>query len=170
MPRLFVALECPGFSHSNLPADLGDKTGESFHITLSFLGDREDANLEIERIAPACRDKLPLSLVYRGLGAFQKPKYARVAWVGVDGNGLTDLANSIRAAANSEDRPFLGHISVARFRKGKNISKIVDEYRDANFGAGIVERVVLFSSVLSPDGAKHKPIAYFNDKGEVLNP
>ena len=170
MPRLFVALECSGFSHTNLPLDLVDKTEESFHITLAFLGDRENVDLEIERIALACKHKLPLSLVYSGLGAFQKPKYARIAWVGVSGNGLADLANSIRVAVNSEDRPFLGHITIARFRKGKNISKIVEEYGDANFGSGIVERVVLFSSVLDSDGAKHKPIAYFNSAGEVLNP
>jgi 2'-5' RNA ligase len=95
----------------------------NFHFTLIFLG--EISNNDTDRII----DKLsgfsfePITITYGGIGAFPKPSYARVVWVGIDSDGaqkLTCLANDITSRMFElgfrADKPFSAHMTFIRSR------------------------------------------------------
>ena len=165
--RLFLALECPGFDSGPLERELGAKPAGSYHVTLAFLGERPDVAAVAEAAAPACTGRLPLALEYRGLGAFHSPKTARVAWVGVRGAGLAELAQALRFATGSQDRPFVGHVTLARFRPPRDVRKLVLRYGHRDCGSGSVERVTLFRSTLQRGGALHEPLFHIDGKGRA---
>ena len=170
MPRLFLALGCPGFRPGPLTRALGARTPSNPHLTLAFLGERDDAAALAEAAAPACRDRLPLTLCYRGVGGFPSERRARVAWVGAEGDGLTALAEALRRAVGSDDRPFRGHLTVARFRRPRSLADLARQYHHRNFGSDVVARVTLFQSELRPGGAVHTPLAWLTGGGEVETP
>lgn len=165
--RLFLALECPGFDAQPLERELGAQPSGSYHVTLAFLGERPDATAVAEAAAPACAGRLPLRLEYRGLGAFHSARAARVAWVGVRGAGLAELALALRFVTESQDRPFVGHVTLARFRPPRDLRELVRRYGDTDCGSGTVARVTLFRSTLQRGGALHEPLFHIDGDGRA---
>jgi 2'-5' RNA ligase len=165
--RLFLALECPGFDARPLERELGAQPAGSYHVTLAFLGERPDATAVVKAAAPACTGRLPLALEYRGLDAFHSPRAARVAWVGVRGAGLAELALALRGATASQDRPFVGHVTLARFRPPRDLRELVQRHGDADCGSGSVTRVTLFRTTLRQGGALHEPLFHIDGNGRA---
>ncbi len=165
--RLFLALECPGFDARPLERELGAQPAGSYHVTLAFLGERPDAVAVVKAAAPACTGRLPLALEYRGLDAFHSPRVTRVAWVGVHGTGLAELALALRGATASQDRPFVGHVTLARFRPPRDLRKLMQRHGDADCGSGSVTRVTLFRSTLRRGGALHEPLFHIDGNGRA---
>ena len=165
--RLFLALECPGFDARPLESELGAQPAGSYHVTLAFLGERPDAAAVVKATAPACTGRLPLALEYRGLDAFHSPRAARVAWVGVRGTGLAELALALRGATASQDRPFIGHVTLARFRPPRDLRELVQRCGDADCGSGTIARVTLFRSTLRRGGALHEPLFHIDSDGRA---
>ena len=165
--RLFLALECPGFDARPLERELGARPAGSYHVTLAFLGERPDGAAVTEAAVPACAGRLPLALEYRGLGAFHSPRAARVAWVSVRGAGLAELAQALREATASQDRPFVGHVTLARFRPPRDLRELVQRHGDADCGSGSVTRVTLFRSTLRQGGALHEPLFHIDGNGRA---
>ena len=167
MVRLFFALECPGLETESLPRTYISEKARNYHITIAFLGNRPNPEFEIQRVADVCIDRLPLELEYQKLGAFQKPSNARVLWMGVKSSGIQDLASSIRLVSKSEDRPFLAHVTIARFRKQTNLEALISKHVDTQFGKGLVSNLILFKSELRRSGAIHTPLYSVDGKGKV---
>ena len=165
--RLFLALECPGFDARPLERELGAQPAGNYHVTLAFLGERPDATAVVKAAAPACTGRLPLALEYRGLDAFHSPRAARVAWVSVRGAGLAELALALRGATASQDRPFVGHVTLARFRPPRDLRELVQHHGDADCGSGSVTRVTLFRSALRQGGALHEPLFHIDGNGRA---
>ena len=153
----------------NLPKNYISEKARNYHITIAFLGERSDPEFEVQRVASVCVGHLPLKMEYRKLGAFQKPSNARVLWIGVKSSGIKELASEVRLVSKSEDRPFLAHVTVARFRKQKNLADIVTKHTDSEFGNGSVSNLLLFKSELSREGAIHTPLYSIDGKGNVEN-
>ncbi len=143
-----------------------------WHLTLHFFAaltpDEVDRVREVGRGAVATVSTFLLS--FRGLGAFPDTKRARVLWLGV-GEGARECAalhERLRAALRGqglwvEERPFQPHLTLARFRQPRP-GGIVEELRQ---GSGhevapfLVERVTLFRSVLTSQGAEHTVLDEF---------
>lgn len=175
--RLFVALEMPSEAREALVAwrasVLDAAEGIRFvgpddlHVTLCFLGWREWA--EVDAIAAACA-------AVRGTGAVElelrEPvalprRRPRVLAVSLEdpGQRLGALQGAISAALEAggwyepEDRPFLGHVTVARAGRGARIP------RGAPTGASPPELrfsgscVVLYRSRLHRDGASYEAVS-----------
>lgn len=128
--RLFVAAEVPAEARAAVDAavaplrprwpDLRWIDPDRWHVTLVFLGDVPDdrtaaLSAALEGAASACA---PAPVVVA-------PEATRtrtgVLWVAVTGAALAALAGRLRAAAaaagcNVEDRPFRGHLTLARAR------------------------------------------------------
>src|ERR1043165_9525878 len=70
---------------------------ESMHLTIHFLGDVRESELpEIERgLAEGLAKLAPFDLECSGLGVFPNQKRPRVVWVGLSGEGLERLAESV---------------------------------------------------------------------------
>tara|TARA_B100000586_G_scaffold83232_1_gene58858 strand:- start:120 stop:635 length:516 start_codon:yes stop_codon:yes gene_type:complete len=167
MVRLFFALECPGLETESLPKTYISEPARNYHITIAFLGDRSDPEFEIRRVSDVCIGRLPLELEYHELGAFQRPSNARVLWMGVKSSGIQALASRVRIVSKSEDRPFLAHVTIARFRKQINLEGLISKHVDTQFGKGAVSNLILFKSELTRSGAIHTALYSVDGKGKV---
>ncbi|MGW4667525.1 RNA 2',3'-cyclic phosphodiesterase [Streptosporangium sandarakinum] len=111
---------------------------ESWHVTLSFLGEVPETVLPGLRIrlARAASRYERMTLSFAGGGAFPSARRARVFWTGLRGPEprLVRLADSLgagafRAGAEQADRRRLRpHLSLARTRSGVDIQDLVDAF------------------------------------------
>lgn len=148
-------------------ADMRPVPDGSWHVTLRFLGQVRDPDAR-ERLMDAVSDAvsgrpaLPCRL--KGLGAFPQAGNARVAWVGVECDGLGRLAERIASATAlygdpPEPKPFRAHVTVGRMKIGGDLSRDVAEYHNTVFGQGAFDEVVLWASRLTPSGPHYDRVA-----------
>jgi len=138
------------------------------HMTLKFLGGVEPARLELARraLAAAVAGRPALRIRARGLGAFPSWRRPRVLWVGLEGQGLLELAACVEAAMcrvgfDPEARAFRPHITLGRVNGVRGWSRVeehVKAHLADDFGMSIVEGVTIYRSVLRPDGAVYTPL------------
>jgi len=142
----------------------------AMHFTLRFLGEigeGEAAVIGSALAALAGFGAFPITL--QGLGAFPRPEAARVLWTGVEEPGaekLCALARLASAAVDSikpgqnEDRPYVPHVTLARFRTPANLVQIelFNRARETVMGACSIGTVILFRSHLRPAGAEYEPL------------
>ena len=141
----------------------------NFHLTLKFLGDIDEA--KVAPIAAALeRDLYPFScftINAKGLGVFPDLKRPRILWVGLVGGELNALASRVEKALvpfgfSAERRAFTPHLTVGRWRdfngSSKELGDEVEKWRGHDFGRSNVDEVILFQSVLKPEGAVYRPL------------
>jgi 2'-5' RNA ligase len=139
---------------------------EGVHLTLRFLGETPP-----ERIAPleaalsaAAAASSPAEVRVRGLDTFPgRGKPPRVLWVGLEvPESVHELQAACEAAAvaagfPAEERPFRGHLTLARFRD----RVLRPALPPADLGTVRLETLSLVRSELRPGGAVYTPIARF---------
>ena len=171
--RLFVACDLPReveravrtWQHEELAPHEDLRIAPTLHLTLAFLGSIEAAKVpHLERILSGlswaraeCRFRAPLFLPAHG-------KRRVVALELEDPAGrLRDLQTRVSAGLAAEGlyepekRPWLPHVTVARFRRPGHPFSL----QNVNIGAFGVVRMVLYSSHLERAGAVHTPVADF---------
>jgi 2'-5' RNA ligase len=136
---------------------------ESLHLTLKFLG-----NIERRQVEPilGVLNKLvgtqpPLHLIAQGLGVFPNSKRPRVLWVGLKGEGLSELVEAIETSLMPldfppEDREFAPHLTLGRIRSPRGWERVfalMKEHENRVFGESTIEKVMLYQSTLQPKGA-----------------
>jgi RNA 2',3'-cyclic 3'-phosphodiesterase len=170
--RLFVAITPPEKALEELEAvvaplraarpDLRWTSSKSWHVTLAFLGEVDDAVLDrltarIERVA-AKRHGLVVSA--GGAGAFPTAPRGRVLWtrLQVDREALRAIARSVAAAAGKagappadEQRRFRPHITLARSREPADLRPLIAELSGFAGTTWTADRVRLIRSHLGPD-------------------
>src|SRR4051812_33033692 len=167
--RLFVAAELPADVVEALvrwrpSADgLRALAPEALHVTLAFLGWRDDAD------APAVAGLLEgLARPVGGLSVVQalwlprrRPRVLAVELHDADG-ALAALQSETAAALSEaidwqpERRPFLAHVTVARVRGGARAPALAPPPEAGTFAAAAL---TLFRSHLSPSGSRYEPVA-----------
>ncbi len=141
----------------------------NFHLTLKFLGDVDEA--KVASIAAALeRDLYPFScftINAKGLGVFPDLKRPRILWVGLVGGELNALASRVEKALfpfgfAAERRVFTPHLTVGRWRQfdgsPKELGDEIEKWQGHDFGRSKVDEVILFQSVLKPEGAVYHPL------------
>lgn len=141
----------------------------SIHLTLKFLGEVDE--LRIEPIGRALQEAVgPFSrftISAKGLGVFPGLKRPQVLWVGLEGSSLISLASAVETALEpfgfaSEKRSFKPHLSIGRWRQYRDssgsLSRELEHWKNYEFGKSAVNEVVLFESVLRPEGAVYRPL------------
>jgi len=141
----------------------------NFHLTLKFLGDIDEA--KVAPIAAALESDLyPFScftINAKGLGVFPDLKRPRILWVGLVGGELNALASRVEKALAPfgfapERRAFTPHLTVGRWRQfsgsPKKLGDEIEKWQGHDFGRSNVDEVVLFQSVLKPEGAVYRPL------------
>lgn len=141
----------------------------NFHLTLKFLGDIDEE--KIEPIAQALQRHVhPFScfaINAKGLGVFPGVNRPRILWVGLEATGLPALASSIEGALESlgferDTKAFKPHLTIGRWRRfdgsSQALGKELELWHEHEFGRFKVREVVLFQSVLKPDGAVYTPL------------
>lgn len=143
----------------------------NIHLTLRFLG-----NIG-ERMVPSVKSALSESasafghfyLGLKGIGAFPCISSPKVIWAGVGEGGRESgsLYGSISSRLKDigiplEKREFSPHITIGRVGRGKNSGLLKKAIEDIEFTVSsrtLVDRVVLFNSVLSRDGSIYMPLS-----------
>lgn len=142
---------------------------ENLHLTLKFLGNIAES--QVEPIAAALRHPVelfsPCTISAKGLGVFPDFRRPKILWVGLTGDQLVQLAAEIESALmplgfTPENRAFTPHLTIGRWREGsrpaKNLRQEIDSLNDFEFGACAVRQIVLFQSVLKPEGASYSEL------------
>src|SRR3989475_108363 len=106
--------EVSGSGRGGKAVKIGWTQPEGIHLTLKFLGDIQETQVEALReiLKRAAAPARPFTLEARGLGAFPNPRAPRVIWLGLHGKS-DDMAELQRLQAAVEDG-----VAGLRFPKG----------------------------------------------------
>jgi 2'-5' RNA ligase len=137
----------------------------NIHLTLKFLGYVHKANIEnvTSAMTEAVKSYGPISLLAKGIGVFPGIRRPRVIWIGLKGDTypLIQLQKSLDHALEAvgfpkEERPFKGHLTLARIKRSIDSQKLVDamkKFGDAESETFVADKLILFKSDLKPAGA-----------------
>ncbi|MFB5631737.1 MAG: RNA 2',3'-cyclic phosphodiesterase [Nitrosopumilus sp.] len=176
--RTFVAIEISENDVKKSIKDFQNKlqinakpiNSDQLHFTLQFLGEITEEQIQkvIESLQTIEFSEFTINL--KGVGAFPKPKFPRVIWVGTDeegGKNLIELAkkveNVLKPLGLISDKPFKPHITIFRIKKKiGDITEDLNKQRVTDFGMQKIFSIKLKKSELTPEG----PI--YSDLEEVL--
>ncbi|MCS7097051.1 MAG: RNA 2',3'-cyclic phosphodiesterase [Candidatus Methanomethylicia archaeon] len=135
---------------------------ENIHLTLKFLG--EIPQEKINRVCNVMKNMYfpKFYLEVKGLGVFPFISKPRVIWAGVS-EGYQNIveifhfldSNLKKLNFKSEVGEFTPHITLGRFKSGRNVhllANFIQDYRNISFGKFAVGFVCLKKSVLTPRG------------------
>ncbi len=95
-------------------------------------------------------------------GAFPTPQKARVAWIGVQADGLAALAADVRTRlegiGRDEHRDFVAHVTLGRFRRPQDVRGALPHVQPPQ-GVVPLQQVELMRSQLTPNGPEYRPIS-----------
>lgn len=171
--RAFIALELPqeikqAIADYVAPLRALDKglswtKAENVHLTLKFLGDTPQS--QIEKVAATlreiCADFAPLAAEISGAGVFPSEHRPRVLWLGMkeSSGALAELAQRIehecrRLGFEKEERNFTAHLTIGRVKAGK-AANVVKALRESPFPARqiVFEECTLMQSELHSAGS-----------------
>jgi RNA 2',3'-cyclic 3'-phosphodiesterase len=151
----------------------------SQHLTLKFLGDVSPAAVSrIAEVASSVASGTPKFQVrICRLGAFPSLHRPRVFWAGIheQGNRLAELAARLEEKLSplgfeSEERAWNPHITLGRVKDAFALKALIDYIRieSSAFDAGLfaAEDMILFQSILRPEGAIYTQLKRFEFRGK----
>jgi RNA 2',3'-cyclic 3'-phosphodiesterase len=180
MIRAFLALDLPDSLRPSLAlvieelkrsrADVRWVPVGNIHLTLKFFGNVPDE--EIGALALAARqaaaEAAPFQLQVTGAGAFPSPQAPRVVWLGLGGDvlPLTHLFHRLEKAFATlgylpEGRAFNPHLTLGRVKSPANrekLARLLTTLPPLNWPPFTVKELILFQSILSPQGSKYTPL------------
>ncbi len=179
--RLFVAIELDEASRASvaaeqrralalMPASLRLVGPDQMHLTLAFLGNTstELAASVVDAMQQPFVGVAAFRLSIGGLGVFPPRGAPHTLWLGVvEGARETMVLQAAvvrrldACGVALEDRPFHPHVTLGRWKHGRASDRPAAERSPVRRVAStIVERVTLFESRLSSQGARHFPLAH----------
>ena len=137
---------------------------ENIHLTIKFLGETEESMLpdiknQLDSFVKSYR---PVLSSVAHLGAFPNLQRPRVIWAGIEQEHetLVQMADEMDLRMNKlgwepEGKKFRAHFTLGRVRAPKGLDALTDYIRQYQFTAVpfTFDRVVLFKSTLTPQGA-----------------
>jgi len=182
MKRIFIALKVePSAAFLKLISTIktvlsGDTVKwtnpESIHLTLAFLGDTEENN--IENISSMLKDKCSGSgnfeLVIKGCGLFRNINDPRILWTGINHSGKLLQLNEIvigglkELKIKLEERPFKPHLTLGRIKHvndKETLRSLIEQFENTEIQTVPVNEVILYESILMASGPIYKPLAKF---------
>jgi 2'-5' RNA ligase len=156
--RLFAALDLPPAAVSALAAipfdeDLWRRVRpETLHVTLAFLGERDDAQALAPLISAHAGEPAP-RLAFVRVTALRHALAVELAQ-----QGLAELQEQVaRELGATEARAFRPHVTIARLRPRMRAPRAVSSALAPLDFHGTA--VTLYRSVLHPSGARYEPLA-----------
>ncbi len=165
--RTFVAAEITDQdilnSIKNLQSNLGIVARpvelQNMHFTLLFLGEISEDMVQIVQNELRNIQFESFDISFEGIGAFPKPKFPRVVWVGVK-NGAEEL---VKLAKNVEeklsplgfksDKEFKPQITIFRIKnKIGDITNELEKHSGERFGSQKISAIKFKKSILTPSG------------------
>lgn len=182
MRRVFIAIKIPEMEEvtqlfTSLHKSLaGEKIKWvepcNIHITLAFLGELTDEEIEITRKVTGrfLTRYARFGLDLRSVGIFARLQMAKVIWIGIEqssrlGSLQKDLVTILTAnQLYGHDSKFTPHITIGRV-KGKvtleRVKTVTEKFKNRSFGCMIINEIILYESILKPAGPVYKPLEIF---------
>jgi 2'-5' RNA ligase len=160
-------------SHPNVR--VGWERPEKLHITMRFLGDTSESDLEKLRVemaeiaATSGRFRLGLS----GPGLFPSRRRPRIFWIGIEDRSVAvrpiyqRIENVSRDLGyKQETRPFAPHITIGRVRQTGAPATLVDAHLSAQIEPVEFEvsSIVIYESLLQRTGSVYSKVDSFQLK------
>jgi RNA 2',3'-cyclic 3'-phosphodiesterase len=136
---------------------------QNIHITLKFLGDTNEDDLEsIERFMKetACLVK-PFSITLQGTGVFPNENYLKVIWIGINDKGdIKTLTQTLDEKLTilgfqKETRGYSPHLTIGRVKTARNKAQLlqtVQSFTTVEFAQQKIHSITLKKSELTPTG------------------
>lgn len=176
--RTFVAIEISNDDviksikdfQNNLKINAKPVNLEQLHFTLQFLG--EISEEQVQKVIESLR-RIEFSEFFinlKGIGAFPKPKFPRVIWIGTDeegGKNLIELAKKVETRLKPlglvSDKPFKPHITIFRIkRKIGDITEDLNKQQILDFGIQKISSIKLKKSELTSGGPIYSDLEEVN--------
>ncbi len=176
MIRTFIAVDLPD-SFVDTIAEIQKKLKgniklvdpKQVHITMKFLGDVPEKKIPKIEDALSGINSEPFTARVQGVGAFPKPSYARVIYIGADpAETFTKLYAEVESALTPlgfkrEKRPFTPHATLARVKHNPEEARMrlrdtIEHLSDVEVGTMDVDTIKLKKSTLMPKGAIYETI------------
>jgi 2'-5' RNA ligase len=136
---------------------------ENIHITIKFLGDTDEKNIDdIERLMKdSVQGIKPFSITLQGTGVFPNQKYIKVLWIGIKDNGtIGTIAQMIDEKLSllgykKEKRDFSPHLTIGRVRTARNkepLLRVIENHASEEFTNQNIHVILLKKSELTPKG------------------
>ena len=177
--RLFVAADVPEDVKTTLAETLAPfrdripggrwTRSDGWHVTLKFLGATwprlmDDVRGAVRSVAQTSR-AFETSLTQ--VGVFPSARRARVLWAGLAdpearfGAMVTRLDELLEDHFVPENRPFTPHLTLVRLTPSRDVGEFAPDLVGAAVPSRpfVVDRLVLYRSHLSPQGARYEPLA-----------
>jgi RNA 2',3'-cyclic 3'-phosphodiesterase len=180
MIRAFLAIELPDALRPGLAQVQGELKSShadvrwvpvgNIHLTLKFFGNVPDDEIDVlaQAARQAAAQAAPLQLKATSAGAFPSPQAPRVVWLGLGGDvlPLTQLFYRLEKAFAAlgyppEGRAFNPHLTLGRVKSPANrerLARLLAKLPPLNWPPFTVKELILFQSVLSPQGSKYTPL------------
>lgn len=145
---------------------------QNMHFTLLFLGEiSEDMSQKVLAQLKTIEFS-SFEICFEGIGAFPKPKFPRVVWIGIDDEGakhLVDLAKKVEdklaTLGFKPDKPFKPHATIFRVKnKVGDITSELSKFADIKFGTQKVSQIKFKQSVLTPTGPIYSDLGVISAK------
>ena len=187
--RTFIAIELPKEIRDALArlqeqlkksrADVKWVEPKNIHLTLKFLGERDDKKVEkiTDILEETAKNNNAYTMRISSCGAFPKIDSPRVIWVGIEEGDketkeiVKELEEKIsKVGIPKEDRAFSSHITIGRTRSTLKRDGLVQELKNlmSTFGQEKIEfnvaKITLFKSTLTPQGPIYEALQEANLK------
>ena len=154
---------------------VGWERPEKLHLTLKFLGDTSDEQLEALRAAlrAIAGETRPFELTIRGTGLFPNLREPRVLWLGVEDEKhcLTKVFQMIDFECSKigfapEKRKFKPHLTIARLKEPHASRTLAEDHLHTDLPPVMftVNDLVIYESELKPTGSVYKVLERFEFK------
>ncbi|HEX2078279.1 MAG TPA: RNA 2',3'-cyclic phosphodiesterase [Longimicrobium sp.] len=140
----------------------------NWHLTLRFLGaTRAEQLAAVVRHLSDTRLGDAFDVGFDGLGAFSRPRSARVLWIGLtDGvermQALAGIAEDAARAAGfaPEEKPFKPHLTLSRIQPPRDVTRAIEHVPPLDLRMPVKE-VIVFRSHLGGGPARYEAVERF---------
>ncbi len=179
MKRTFIAIDIPLEESivkqiNKLKAEFANEKikwikAHQYHITIQFLGNVEDADISPinESLGKVTEGFGEFPLQLEEFGVFRNLRNPGILWIGFRPcDELAKLKNAIEDEMTGfgfekSDKPFSPHLTIARikaFRQKEKLKELIDRYSGKTLQLVHVGEIILYESILKPDGPEYKVI------------
>jgi len=149
---------------------VGWEKPEKLHLTLKFLGDIDETQLQslTNSVAAAAQQFADFKLKILNTGVFPSERNAQVLWLGVNDKGRNFPAlNTVleseceKGGLVKEKRDYKAHLTIARLREPHKSADLVQKYLSENFESGefTASEITIYESRLQKSGSIYSVIS-----------
>ena len=146
---------------------------ENIHLTLKFLGDVEETDLEkiSSVLSESCHGFDRITSHLSETGVFPDLRHPRIVWAGLDDpekkfrvmvGALEEQLEKLGFA--KADHPFKPHITLGRVKSSANLKDLIQTIQQIIFeekAQQTFEKIILYKSTLTPQGPIYETLKEF---------